>query len=278
MPSRGDELLMLGKDVVALLNMRDSFVLVNKNPLVVKVDATQEDKNYLIDHGFLRSTFRTRDITIVSARSIFKTFGHRVVKKGRRGRDDYFATGVPEEDSEAEEEKEDIEEKKRARLYAKASEMPQDHAYGTGASSLAFRRSNLTNRVVPNRGTPNELNYIHHAALSVRDFNAVLRDYRAKNPSFYDIHTHIYQTPATLQPQYAVAQSEEELAAAAAATQQQQQQPVGNQFDQTHLAEANKSNMSDLTQQPTYAMPQGYSDPQQQYAMNMANGQIPFAM
>jgi hypothetical protein len=80
-----------------------------------------------------------------------------------------------------------------------------------------------------------------------------------------------------LQPQYAVAQSEEELAAAAAATQQQQQ-PVGNQFDQTHLAEANKPNMSDLTQQPTYAMPQGYSDPQQQYAMNMANGQIPFAM
>jgi hypothetical protein len=283
MPSRGDELLMLGKDVVALLNMRDSFVLVNKNPLVVKVDATQADKNYLIDNGFLRSTFRTRDITIVTARSIFKTFGHRVIKKGRRGRDDYFATGVPEEDSEAEEEKEELEEKKRAKMYAKTSEMPQDSTYGSGQSTLAFRRSNLTNRIVPNRGPDND-----HAALSVRDFNAALREYRARNPSFYDIHTHIYQTPASRQPQYAVAQSEEALAAAAAAAAAPNAAVAGHQ---QLVAEQNKPQpsvaLTDLPLQsslPPQQQPypsQAYADhhqQQQQYAMNIANGQIPFSM
>ncbi|CAO3684105.1 unnamed protein product [Umbelopsis ramanniana] len=284
MPSRGDELLMLGKDVVALLNMRDSFVLVNKNPLVVKVDATQEDKNYLIEHGYLRSTFRTRDITIVSARSIFKTFGHRVIKKGRRGRDDYFATGVPEEDSEAEDEKEEAEEKKRARLYTKTSEMPQDTAFGAGASSLSFRRSNLTNRFVPNRGPPNDLNWIFHAALSVRDFNAQLREYRSKNPSFYDVHTHIYQTPASMQPQYAVAPTEEALNAAAAAEASAADQ-TGMIGDQQQRAESTKPTaIPDNTQQHPMSQPpqgypmQAYADQQASYGMNMANGQIPFAM
>lgn len=284
MPSRGDELLMLGKDVVALLNMRDSFVLVNKNPLVVKVDATQEDKNYLIEHGYLRSTFRTRDITIVSARSIFKTFGHRVIKKGRRGRDDYFATGVPEEDSEAEDEKEEAEEKKRARLYTKTSEMPQDTAFGAGASSLSFRRSNLTNRFVPNRGPANDLNWIFHAALSVRDFNAQLREYRSKNPSFYDVHTHIYQTPASMQPQYAVAPTEEALNAAAAAEASAADQ-TGMIGDQHQRAESTKPTaIPDNGQQHPMSQPpqgypmQAYADQQASYGMNMANGQIPFAM
>jgi hypothetical protein len=281
MPSRGDELLMLGKDVVALLNMRDSFVLVNKNPLVVKVDATQEDKNYLIDNGYLRSTFRTRDITIVSARSIFKTFGHRVIKKGRRGRDDYFATGVPEEDSEAEDEKEEAEEKKRARLYTKASEMPQDAAFGAGASSLSFLRSNLTNRFVPNRGPATELNWIFHAALSVRDFNAQLREYRSKNPTFYDIHTHIYQTPASMQPQYAVAPTEEALnAAAAAAADATGAEQAGNVAEQQSRSDSIKpAVMPDNVQQPPQGYPiQPYADQQASYPVSMANGQIPFAM
>ncbi|KAJ2963857.1 hypothetical protein NQZ79_g1142 [Umbelopsis isabellina] len=292
MPSRGDELLMLGKDVVALLNMRDSFVLVNKNPLVVKVDATQTDKNYLIEHGYLRSTFRTRDITIVSARSIFKTFGHRVVKKGRRGRDDYFATGVPEEDSEAEEEREEYEQQKQqprvaSRFYTKTTEMPVDTGFGTGAASLSFRRSNLTNRSVLNRGPADEVNWIHLAALSVRDFNAQLKKYRNDNPTFYDIHTHIYQAPASKQPRFAIPPTQEalELAAQQDAAAEQAQK-VGDTKSTADVAQQQATGAvaaaaavpqtqlnSQATQVP-YGLP-GFPD-QQQFAMN--SNQLPYAM
>jgi chromatin structure-remodeling complex protein RSC7 len=280
MPSRGDELLMLGKDVVALLNMRDSFVLVNKNPLVVKVDATQTDKNYLIENGYLRSTFRTRDITIVSARSIFKTFGHRVVKRGRRGKDDYFATGVPEEDSEAEEEKEEFEEKKRSasRFYTKTSEIPADSGFGAGAAALSFRRSNLTNRFVTNRGPPDEVNWIHLAALSVRDFNAQLKRYRNDNPTFYDIHTHIYQTPASKQPRFAVAPTQEALDLAAqqdaAADQALRGGDTKLAAEVTQQQPAPQAQLTPQSAQPPYAL-QGYSE-QQQFAMN--SNQLPYAM
>ncbi|KAG2171671.1 hypothetical protein INT43_008051 [Umbelopsis isabellina] len=289
MPSRGDELLMLGKDVVALLNMRDSFVLVNKNPLVVKVDATQTDKNYLIEHGYLRSTFRTRDITIVSARSIFKTFGHRVVKRGRRGRDDYFATGVPEEDSEAEEEREEFEQQKQqprvaSRYYTKTTEIPADTGFGTGAAALSFRRSNLTNRSVINRGPADEVNWIHLAALSVRDFNAQLKKYRNDNPTFYDIHTHIYQAPASKQPRFAIPPTQEalELAAQQDAAAEQAQKTgdtklaadVPQQQAPPPPPPLSQAQLNSQAAQMPYGL-QGFSD-QQQFAMN--SNQLPYAM
>lgn len=285
MPSRGDELLMLGKDVVALLNMRDSFVLVNKNPLVVKVDATQTDKNYLIEHGYLRSTFRTRDITIVSARSIFKTFGHRVVKRGRRGRDDYFATGVPEEDSEAEEEREEYEQQKQqprvaSRYYTKTTELPADTGFGTGAAALSFRRSNLTNRSVINRGPADEVNWIHLAALSVRDFNAQIKKYRNDNPTFYDTHTHIYQAPASKQPRFAIPPTQEalELAAQQDAAAEQAQKAGDTKLAADVIQQQAATPQAQLNPQASQ-MPfglQGFSEQQQFAAMN--SSQLPYAL
>ncbi|KAI8878688.1 hypothetical protein K501DRAFT_227949, partial [Backusella circina FSU 941] len=104
LPKRGGMLFMFSKDPAALLGFRDSFVFLKKNKKLQKVHISNEEKGYLVDENLLRSTFRTREISVVTARSVFKQFGHRIVKKGKKGRDDYYFTEEEYEESEEEEE------------------------------------------------------------------------------------------------------------------------------------------------------------------------------
>jgi hypothetical protein len=83
-------LSMLAKEPSALLGFRDSYVFFMRNPDLKRVDATEEDREYMDRHGLLPNTLRKRNILLVSARSVFKKFGHLVVRNGRRWKDDYF--------------------------------------------------------------------------------------------------------------------------------------------------------------------------------------------
>ncbi|ORY98857.1 chromatin remodelling complex Rsc7/Swp82 subunit-domain-containing protein [Syncephalastrum racemosum] len=185
LPERGNMLFMFSKDPAALLGFRDSFVFLKKNPKLVKVHVTDDEKGYLVQQNLLRSTFRTREVSVVTARSVYKQFGHRVLRKGRRGRDDYYYTGEDEGDLGDEQSEE---------------EQKDDKAWSpfvlSGRNNLTSRR--LVGKVVA--PATNELNYMHHAALSIRNFNTQLCDYRRDNPTFFDIHTNVMQLPASKQP------------------------------------------------------------------------------
>lgn len=185
LPERGNMLFMFSKDPAALLGFRDSFVFLKKNPKLVKVHVTDDEKGYLVQQNLLRSTFRTREVSVVTARSVYKQFGHRVLRKGRRGRDDYYYTGEDEGDLGDEQSEE---------------EQKDDKAWSpfvlSGRNNLTSRR--LVGKVVA--PATNELNYLHHAALSIRNFNTQLCDYRRDNPTFFDIHTNVMQLPASKQP------------------------------------------------------------------------------
>lgn len=52
--------------------------------------ASQSDKEKLIDMGLLQYSFRSRQIALVTARSIFRAFGAKVIKNGYRVKDDYW--------------------------------------------------------------------------------------------------------------------------------------------------------------------------------------------
>ncbi|KAI9595579.1 chromatin-remodelling complex, RSC SWI/SNF subunit Rsc7/Swp82, partial [Syncephalis fuscata] len=83
-------LYMLAKEPSALLHYRDSYVFFMRNPDLKRVDANDEDREFMNDHGYLPSTLRRRNILLVSARSVFKKFGHLVIRNGRPWKDDYF--------------------------------------------------------------------------------------------------------------------------------------------------------------------------------------------
>ena len=73
-----------------MLGYRDSYLLFNKNRSLCKIIATQAEKEDLIHQEILPFSYRSRQIALVTARSIFRQFGSRGIVNGRRVRDDYW--------------------------------------------------------------------------------------------------------------------------------------------------------------------------------------------
>jgi len=106
-PNRGDKLFMLATECARVLGYRDSYLLFNKNRSLYKIIATQAEKDDLIQKEILPYSYRSRQIAIVTARSMFRQFGSRLIQDGRRVRDDYWEgkarkQGFTEEDAAGE--------------------------------------------------------------------------------------------------------------------------------------------------------------------------------
>ncbi|KAI1825498.1 chromatin remodelling complex Rsc7/Swp82 subunit-domain-containing protein [Xylaria intraflava] len=89
-PHRGEKLFMLATECARVLGYRDSYLLFNKNRSLFKIIANQVEKDDLVQQEILPFSYRSRQIAIVTARSMFRQFGSRVVINGRRVRDDYW--------------------------------------------------------------------------------------------------------------------------------------------------------------------------------------------
>ena len=81
---------MLATECARILHYRDSYLLFNKNRSLYKIIASQKEKDDLIAQEILPYAYRSRQIAIVSARSMFRQFGARMILNGRRVRDDYW--------------------------------------------------------------------------------------------------------------------------------------------------------------------------------------------
>ncbi|KAI1953880.1 hypothetical protein LOZ57_000221 [Ophidiomyces ophidiicola] len=88
--NRGQRLFMLATECARVLGYRDSYLLFNKNRSLYKIIASQEEKDDLISQDILPYSYRSRQIAIVTAKSMFRQFGSRVIVNGRRVRDDYW--------------------------------------------------------------------------------------------------------------------------------------------------------------------------------------------
>ncbi|PKY07589.1 hypothetical protein P168DRAFT_248737, partial [Aspergillus campestris IBT 28561] len=89
-PHRGAKLFMLATECARVLGYRDSYLLFNKNRSLHKIIASQVEKDDLIQQDILPYSYRSRQIAIVTAKSMFRQFGSRVIVNGRRVRDDYW--------------------------------------------------------------------------------------------------------------------------------------------------------------------------------------------
>ncbi|KAJ3493735.1 hypothetical protein NLJ89_g10949 [Agrocybe chaxingu] len=70
---------MLAIDAARTSGFRDSLYYFRKNLLALKLNATQQEKEYLINEGKLGSHLRTRSVTLVTARSAFKLHGSKMI-------------------------------------------------------------------------------------------------------------------------------------------------------------------------------------------------------
>ncbi|KAF8929619.1 hypothetical protein BGZ58_008809 [Dissophora ornata] len=192
MPTRGDRIYMLSMDPARVLGFRDSYLFFLRNPQLVRVNTTVEERTWMIENGMLMANFKSKLIAVVTARSIFKSFGHRIIKRGRSKVDDYYESRAIEEDNVDDTDEDGA---------SKAGDA--DGSQGNGGAhedrSGGKRKHTLLHSENPGRQVT-DLNWLYESAMAVRALNSQLKDLRKENPKFLDPHTNMEQIPASKQP------------------------------------------------------------------------------
>ena len=70
---------MLAIDAARTPGFRDSLYYFRRNPLAMKLNATQWEKDHLIEVGKLGSHLKTRSVTLITARSAYKLHGAKML-------------------------------------------------------------------------------------------------------------------------------------------------------------------------------------------------------
>lgn len=84
-----DRLYMLSTEPARCCGFRDSYLFFTKHPKLYKVVLGEEQKKELIRRDILPSSYKGRNIGVVTARSVFREFGSRIIVGGRKVIDDY---------------------------------------------------------------------------------------------------------------------------------------------------------------------------------------------
>jgi chromatin structure-remodeling complex protein RSC7 len=88
--NRGERQYMLSTEPARALGFRDSYLFFRNNPVLYKIIATEAEKADMIDRDLMPPSYKGRAVGLVTARSVFKQYGARIVVGGRRVIDDYW--------------------------------------------------------------------------------------------------------------------------------------------------------------------------------------------
>ena len=197
-------LFMYALDVSKILGFRDAYIFFIRNPKVVRVTGTEEDREHLRSLGILPSALKNRPITMIRARNLFKCFGHLIIRRGRPVRDDYFVGDNIEPPYTEPENMDDNEVDKSMYL---------DGPFRRNGLSVAGFPHEFTDSFVPT--IPTDLakdEWMLKCAQSAAEFNhrQILinsRLNRTRPTSFLDLHTNIEQVCQRDQPKRVVVQA-----------------------------------------------------------------------
>ncbi|SCU94705.1 LADA_0G10506g1_1 [Lachancea dasiensis] len=95
--TRGERKYMLSTEPARAVGFRDSYLFFQYHPNLYKLTISQDERNDLIHRGVIPYSYRTRTITLVSARGVFKEFGAKIIVDGRNITDDYYVARLREE-------------------------------------------------------------------------------------------------------------------------------------------------------------------------------------
>lgn len=87
--NRGDRLYMLSTEPARCIGFRDSYLFFQKHKLLYKIIIDDDAKRDLIEREVLPHSYKGRAIGVVTARSVFREFGAKIIVGGRKIIDDY---------------------------------------------------------------------------------------------------------------------------------------------------------------------------------------------
>lgn len=89
--NRGDRLYMLSTEPARCIGFRDSYLFFQKHKLLYKIIIDDDAKRDLIERDLIPHSYKGRAIGVVTARSVFREFGAKIIVGGRKVVDDYNA-------------------------------------------------------------------------------------------------------------------------------------------------------------------------------------------
>ncbi|SCV01515.1 LAME_0G16710g1_1 [Lachancea meyersii CBS 8951] len=95
--TRGERKFMLSTEPARAVGFRDSYLFFQYHPNLYKLTISQDERNDLIHRGVIPYSYRTRTITLVAARGVYKEFGAKIIVDGKNITDDYYAQRLRDE-------------------------------------------------------------------------------------------------------------------------------------------------------------------------------------
>lgn len=87
--NRGDRLYMLSTEPARCIGFRDSYLFFQKHKMLYKIIIDDDAKRDLIERDLIPHSYKGRAIGVVTARSVFREFGAKIVVQGKKIVDDY---------------------------------------------------------------------------------------------------------------------------------------------------------------------------------------------
>ncbi|CBQ70412.1 conserved hypothetical protein [Sporisorium reilianum SRZ2] len=194
-----EKVYMLAIDAARSAGYRDSLYFFRRNPQIFKIELFQAEKEKLIDDGRLSGQLKTRNVTMVPARNVYKLHGARFLSGGKAIIDDYYeaearASGVKEgktvggmsteeQEKRREAERERERPKKKVDTFSYTTIDPQGDPvvtqFGDAGQAPWVRAGNWQSRKAAlQRMDITEENWMLEMARSVRGMNTELNETR----------------------------------------------------------------------------------------------------
>lgn len=90
LPDRGSVRFMLALECLFILGYEHTNDLFEENKSLLRITATYGEKEHMVDLDIIPDAFISAEVILVTARSMFRQFGSRLVVNGQVGRDDYW--------------------------------------------------------------------------------------------------------------------------------------------------------------------------------------------
>lgn len=93
---RGERQYMLSTEPARCIGFRDSYLFFQKHKLLYKIIIGEDAKRDLIERDLIPHSYKGRAIGVVTARSVFREFGAKIIIGGRKVIDDYNVQAAKE--------------------------------------------------------------------------------------------------------------------------------------------------------------------------------------
>lgn len=220
---RGERLYMLSTEPARCIGFRDSYLFFQKHKYLYKIIIDDDEKRDLIERDLIPHSYKGRAIGVVTARSVFREFGAKIIIGGKKVIDDYDVNGARERgDPEGELAVPEDRLPAPGESYNRNQYVAWHGAsavYHTNAPSLPVQGGKVI-EAKRRRVTVTSDNWMLEHAREARyvidrsrvcslltrfsRFNSILTMARKDNEhGIYDIHTNLMQEPADMQPTHA---------------------------------------------------------------------------